>query len=141
MSHVLEINKTLPTDIKRIIPFIDRVILTISPLLKSKNEIFIIKLALEEALTNAMRHGNKLNPKFNVKVSIEATLRKITLTIHDEGSGFDFAKVSDPTKKCRRVKFSGRGIFIMRSIMDRVSFRDYGRGIRLVKLLPRAHEK
>lgn len=141
MPHVFKINKKLPTYLRKINPFIKQVIRKISTFTISKNEVFAVELALEEALTNAMYHGNKLDQKLSVKVSIKVTQKKIVLDVHDQGQGFNFLRVSDPTKKCNRSKLSGRGIFIMRSFMDSVEFCDKGRGVKLIKAFQRSYEK
>ena len=140
-QRVITINKKLPTRLKKVNPFIKQVIRSISKQARLENEFFALELALEEALTNAMRHGNKLDPKLNVKVSIKVMPQKIILDVHDEGRGFNFLKVPDPTKERHRSKLSGRGIFIMRSIMDSVKFYDKGSGVKLTKSFRRIHEK
>jgi len=133
MTTGFELNEKLPTDLKKVTPFVEQVFRKILTLTRTKEEIFKIKLALEEALTNAMRHGNALNPDRHVKVQIKADRKQIILDVHDEGKGFDFQSLPDPTERDNAAKPSGRGVFLMRSIMDTVEFYDNGSGVKMIK--------
>jgi serine/threonine-protein kinase RsbW len=99
----------------------------------SQDYSFQVKLALEEALTNAVRHGNKLDPSRSVAVSVELKADSVSIDVHDQGSGFDPDAVPDPTAPERSDKPSGRGVFLMRKIMDSVEYYDKGCGIRMTK--------
>ena len=99
----------------------------------SEASIFAIKLALEEALNNAIRHGNCCDKAKHVTVSIELDERQMTVTIADEGPGFNPCCVPDPTADENIEKPSGRGIMLMRAFMDEVCYNDCGNQIRLVK--------
>jgi serine/threonine-protein kinase RsbW len=133
MDQSFRLSETLITDIKKIIPFATRIAGKILALTGSDEEAFNVKLALEEALTNAMRHGNRLDPALKVSVSIQADKKKIVLDVHDEGEGFDFERLPDPTTGAYVERPSGRGIFLMRKLMDSLEFYDGGRGIKMVK--------
>ena len=136
MDYTFEFNEKLPADLEKVNPFIERVLQAFSSLLKSSEDIFKIKLALEEALTNAVRHGNKLKPDSFVHVSVKAGPKQFLIDVHDEGRGFDYKSVPDPTTRDNADKVSGRGVFLMRRIMDAVDFYDNGSGVRMVKNLP-----
>ena len=99
----------------------------------TEDEIFQIKLALEESLINAIKHGNKLNPDLTVDVTVTSQENRLTITVQDQGEGFDHTKVPDPTTKEKMMRTSGRGVFLIKKIMDEVIFFDAGRGIRMVK--------
>jgi serine/threonine-protein kinase RsbW len=135
MAHSVEIEKNLNTDLKSICPFVDDVAKKILVLTGKEEEVFKIKLALEEAITNAMRHGNKLTRDKLVTVKIQASRKKAFFDVHDEGAGFDFLRLSDPTAQENLRRPSGRGIFLMRKLMDNVEFYDGGRGVRVSKTL------
>ncbi len=111
----------------------DRVSRNILRVIRNEEKIFEVKLALEEALTNAMRHGNALDSSLEVDVRIEAGPAKVILDIHDEGKGFDFQNLPDPTTKSNVDKPSGRGVFLMRRLMDKIEFYDSGSGVKLIK--------
>src|SRR5215831_16686923 len=82
--------------------------------------IFAIELALEEALSNAIKHGNRFDRDKSVHFSYLIEDNSITITIRDEGVGFDPSLVPDPTSPERLEESSGRGIFLMRTYMDEV---------------------
>lgn len=92
-----------------------------------------LKLALVEGITNAMEHGNKWDPAKTVRVESEATRDTLQVTISDEGPGFDFAALPDPTIDDRLFYERGRGVFLMRAIMDEVSYNPEGNRLTLFK--------
>jgi serine/threonine-protein kinase RsbW len=129
----MTISQKLPSRIEVIPEFILSVIDKIkSPELREE-EIFNIRLSLEEALVNAMKHGNKLNPDLSVAVDIEATANYLKIEIRDQGAGFDFKNLPDPTKNENLEKPGGRGAFLIKKLMDEAEYFDCGRGIRMVK--------
>lgn len=93
-----------------------------------------IWLATQEALNNAIEHGNKLDPSKMVEFSAKVSDGEFRLSVCDEGEGFDLSKVPDPTKPENLLKTSGRGIFYMKSFMDRVEYNtDNGTRVTLIK--------
>jgi serine/threonine-protein kinase RsbW len=81
-----------------------------------------IAMAMIEAVTNAIVHGNRLSADRSVAVRYRWGPGKITAQVHDQGKGFDLSCVYDPTDPERCMACSGRGIFIMRQVMDTVEF-------------------
>jgi serine/threonine-protein kinase RsbW len=90
-----------------------------------------ILIALTEAVNNAIRHGNQLDPNKKVNLNMKTTPKDVEFTITDEGPGFDYKSVPDPTLPENLEKLSGRGIFLMRSLADNVDFEKNGTVIRL----------
>lgn len=128
------LHENLQTDLKQVTPFLDRVFSELGAHLKAEEQLFKVKLALEEALTNAMRHGNGLKITRKVTVRIALKSGQIELDVSDEGNGFNPKTVPDPTKKGYAENIpGGRGIYLMRQMMDKVEFYDGGRGVRMVK--------
>lgn len=96
-----------------------------------------ILVAVTEAVTNAIQHGNKYNPKKNVNVVVKTNPQLIRFVIQDEGLGFDFANLPDPTDPQNLEKPHGRGIFLMQHLADNVSFKENGRIVELnFKIFP-----
>jgi serine/threonine-protein kinase RsbW len=95
---------------------------------------FAVKLALEEALINAAKHGNKWDPAKKVHVIYAVTDKQCEVMIEDEGPGFDRSSVPDPTLEENIEKCSGRGILLMEAYMNSVRWSHGGRRVRLVKL-------
>lgn len=90
-----------------------------------------ILIALTEAVNNAILHGNKGNPEKNVDISFDSGNNWIRFVIKDEGPGFDYSHLPDPTAPENIEKPSGRGIFLMRNLADKVEFFDDGRTVSL----------
>lgn len=90
-----------------------------------------ILIALTEAINNAITHGNQLNPDKKVNLNMETTTNNVEFTIKDEGVGFDYDNIPDPTLPENLEKLSGRGIFLMKSLADNVVFEEKGRIIKL----------
>lgn len=97
---------------------------------------FAIRLALEEALVNGFRHGNKGSPDKQVTVDCTIDKRGLTLEVTDEGEGFDPASVPDPTAEENIEIPSGRGIMLMRAYMTSVEFLPPGNRLRIVYANP-----
>lgn len=92
-----------------------------------------IFVALDEALTNAIRHGNAEDRSKKVRISAEISARGARFTIADEGPGFDVAAVPDPREPANLFKPSGRGVMLIHHIMDEVRFNERGNEITMVK--------
>ena len=82
----------------------------------------MVAMAAIEAVTNAVLHGNAETGGSEVKVRYEWEPGRFTITVSDQGRGFDLSCVHDPTDPERCMASSGRGIFIMREVMDSVEF-------------------
>jgi len=92
-----------------------------------------ILMTLDEALTNALKHGNRSDPAKKIFVRTEIDNKKIGVLIRDEGEGFDPGKLIDPLSAEGLERNCGRGVFLMRTYMDEVVFNDKGNEVRMVK--------
>lgn len=99
----------------------------------SEHEVFGIHLSVEEALVNAIRHGNGLDPAKLVRFECRVSPELIWVQISDEGDGFDPDSVPDPTDPDQLEAPSGRGIMLMRSFMCAVDYSDGGRTVTMEK--------
>ncbi len=90
-----------------------------------------ILLALSEAINNAIVHGNKMNEEKEVKVTYKASKDSIEFIVEDQGQGFDPDSVPDPTSPENIEKATGRGIFIIKNLADKVEFDKGGRVIKM----------
>lgn len=93
---------------------------------------FVVRVALCEALANAIQYGNRLDPEKRVHVSVQVDDDALQVLVSDEGSGFDPAAVPDPTDPTRIDLEEGRGLFLIRQLMDEVWFNDRGNVICMV---------
>jgi serine/threonine-protein kinase RsbW len=98
------------------------------------HEIFGIKLALEEALVNAIKHGNQMDRNKKVHVSFRVVGERFDIVITDEGGGFDPADVPDPTAVENLERPCGRGLMLMRHYMTEVHFSQRGNSVSMYKL-------
>ena len=96
-------------------------------------DVFAIHLALEEALINAVRHGNDSKPELKVDVQLEITPDRFYVQITDEGPGFNPDKLPDPTLDEFIDRPCGRGVMLMRKFMDTVQYNERGNQVTLVK--------
>ena len=94
---------------------------------------FAIRLALEEGLNNAIRHGNGYDPEKTVEVTYDVDDDRVAISITDEGPGFRPGDVPDPRLDENVVKPCGRGIMLIRAYMDEVRYNDVGNQVRMVK--------
>jgi serine/threonine-protein kinase RsbW len=99
----------------------------------AEEDLLDITLAVEEALINAMRHGNRLDPARQVRVEYQIAPEEFRIVVEDEGSGFDPAAVPDPRGSSERNRTSGRGIALLRAVMSEVAYNSRGNGVTLVK--------
>jgi serine/threonine-protein kinase RsbW len=97
---------------------------------------FELQLALVEGLDNAVDHGNGGDPRKEVVVTCNTQPRRVTLTIDDQGDGFDYQHVPDPTAEENLLKEGGRGIFLIRSVADECRFEKNGARIVIIFYLP-----
>jgi len=95
--------------------------------------IFAVRLALEEALANAIKHGNRLDSGKKVRVEAEVTPRQVRIVIEDEGGGFDRSRVPDPTIQANLEKTCGRGILLIEAYMDKVRWSRGGRRLEMIR--------
>ena len=96
---------------------------------------FNLKLCCEEAIINAIKHGNADKPELLVSISVRKEPQYIEITVKDQGPGFDFRNIADPTQKENLLKLSGRGLYIIENLMDEVEFSDNGSCIRMRRFM------
>jgi serine/threonine-protein kinase RsbW len=99
----------------------------------SRDDIFAVRLALEEAFLNAIKHGNKMDPAKEIKIEYTVSADKVDISITDQGGGFDSQSVPDPRLGENLYKTSGRGLLLMRSFMNTVEFNEAGNRVHMVR--------
>ena len=109
----------------------------------SKDDIFAVHLALEEAFLNAVKHGNKMDSSKEVKIDYSVDFDKIEISLTDQGKGFEPNSVADPRFGEDLYKPGGRGLLLMNSYMDVVKFNETGNSLYMVryKEKPRLSDK
>jgi len=129
-----EFKYSLPSIVSVVPNVVDVLIARISSFRIADGSEDDIELALQEALLNAVIHGNKEDPFKRVYITVRCSPDgDVHIKISDEGAGFDLASVPDPTAGENLLRISGRGIFLMRTLMDEVSFDHGGSVVQMRK--------
>lgn len=118
-----------------------RILGELEPFGLDEGTAFDIKLCIEEAVRNAMVHGNRSDKRRAVRVSYAIADGKLTIEVEDEGAGFDHTKIADPTAEPHITKNSGRGVYLIRKLMDRAEYSDTGNRLTMVKNLHRSEKR
>ena len=106
----------------------------------SEDDRYWLTIAVREAITNAVKHGNRRDPDKKVDVDFEVDDERLKVTVQDQGDGFDVESVPDPRLPENLLKDKGRGIYYIRTFMDEIDYDIVpGRGttVRMIKKLPR----
>ena len=100
----------------------------------SEDAAFGLDMAVREAVTNAVLHGNKQDASKTVEIAFTDAGGELVVTVRDRGTGFDPANVADPTAEQNLLKASGRGILFMRNFMDTVEWLPHPEGGTVVRM-------
>jgi serine/threonine-protein kinase RsbW len=123
----VELRQTLPSQTPIISPFAEQLMCFIARFRNTDGSELDIEMALREALANAIVHGNQQDPRKCVYVACRCgTDGEVSITVQDEGQGFDADSVADPTTPENRLLTQGRGIYLMKTLMDEVRFEQRG---------------
>jgi serine/threonine-protein kinase RsbW len=145
LSAFAEVQQSFPSRVSAISPFVDQLMQFLKPLIdnfRNDDETELdIEIAVREAISNAVVHGNHENPQKRVHVDCRCTTDgEVLITVRDEGEGFDGRALPDPTDKANLLLTHGRGLHFMQALMDEVGFEDNGRIVRMRKRLRRISE-
>ena len=124
---------TIPSDTAAGMAAQERILGKLETLGYEGRDLFGWRLSLEEALMNAIKHGNRMSEEKVVRVKCELSSDVSTVVVTDEGEGFDPDEVADPTAEENLDRPGGRGILLMRNFMSRVAYADRGRQLTLVQ--------
>lgn len=130
----VKLRQSLPSQVAVISPFVDQLMRFILKFRTADGSEVDIEMALREALANAVIHGNGENSFKRVYVECRCYMDgEVSITVRDEGQGFDSDAVPDPTTPEDRLFTHGRGIYIMKTLMDEVCFEDGGATVLMRK--------
>ena len=99
--------------------------------------LFDVKLACEEAMINAIKYGNESKTNKTVRINCDITKEAVVIAVEDEGQGFNYRNLFEPTTEENLLKTKGRGLFIIRNILDKVEFNSKGNKIIMTKFFPK----
>ena len=129
----IELERTLPSEVAAISPFVDKLMRLIRKFGCAAEGENDVEIALREALANAIIHGNHENPGKHVHVRCRCEPSEISIAVKDEGQGFDVDKIADPTAPENNGSIHGRGIYLMKALMDEVRFEAGGVAVHMRK--------
>jgi serine/threonine-protein kinase RsbW len=130
----------MPSDLKYldgVLDYINERLLKLGLINPGESEVLI---ALDEAIVNAVKHGNKCDPRKNVQIVADFSPRGARFTVKDSGCGFSRDQVPDPRDPSRLLEPNGRGLLLINHIMDEVSYNRCGNEIQMFKRAPQAAE-
>ena len=134
MSHSDQFEVVIPSDYESGQAVVERIMAEVGLAGFSSREEFGIRLSVDEAVTNAIKHGNKLSPDKTVRIDFLRTDAGVRVEIEDQGNGFRPEDVPDCTKDENLESPSGRGLMLMREFMTRIEFSPKGNRVVLEKL-------
>ena len=124
-------------DRNQISTVIDEIVSQAEALNYGSSSLFAVRLAIEEAITNAFEHGHEgLDASLTIKVEYAVSDKQIQIAIEDQGPGFVPEELPDPTLQENLAKPSGRGVMLMRAYMSDVVFNASGNRVKLSYVLP-----
>ncbi|MCL2640954.1 MAG: ATP-binding protein [Phycisphaerales bacterium] len=122
-----------PSSLKRVAKVTEEILAACQRHRFNEQDLFAIKLAIEEALVNAVKHGNRLDGEKRVRVQYRVTDQRLDVAVEDQGGGFNPADLPDPTADENLCRCCGRGILLMRAYMSNVVFNPQGNKVTLTK--------
>ena len=131
----MKISETIPSQLELVPDFISSLVEKLYHLPLDEYTVFNIKLALQEAVINAVEHGNKMQSDLLIQVDIATDNQRLIIQVTDQGKGFDYKTIPNPTKPENIEKLRGRGIFLIQHVMNKIEFANKGRTIRMIKYL------
>jgi len=96
---------------------------------------FDLRLCFEEILINAIKHGNKLKKDVSARVIINIDGDRIQVIVTDQGPGFDYKELRDPTTEDNIRAYSGRGVYLVKHLMDELKYNEKGNRVEIVKCI------
>jgi serine/threonine-protein kinase RsbW len=134
LPHVREkIDFELPSDVSLMNGVLQYLIERVSKLGLIKPERSNLFVALDEAFVNAVKHGNRNDPRKLVRITAELSAKEARFTVEDEGEGFNIQEIPDPRDPANLFKTSGRGVLLIYNIMDEVEYNERGNRLTMVK--------
>jgi serine/threonine-protein kinase RsbW len=131
----VELSLEVPSALEYVGPAVDLIAHACSSgTLSPRRVAFNLRTALAEALTNAIAYGNHCEPQRLVRVRMEITPEAVRIHVADEGAGFDPSVIPDPTLPENIDREDGRGLFVLRHLVDRVTINDKGNAVCLTLL-------
>ena len=121
----------MPSRRDAVVPAVERILRSARGAGLERGKLQDLAIAVAEALSNAAVHGNRLDPSLDVAVVVRTRPGRVSVTVADQGPGFDSGAVGDPTRPDRLLIPGGRGLLLMRKFADSVDYNERGNSVRL----------
>ena len=132
-SHIWKLDQSICSRTEDAVEIVRDVVQRLEENGWKSRDVFGIHIAMEEALMNAIKHGNGLDCEKQVHIEIKITESDFYARITDDGDGFDLEAVPDPTADENLEKTSGRGVMLIKNFVDKVAYNEKGNSIELFK--------
>lgn len=127
------LDKVLPSDLDAGHAAIDQLMAALESAGWAGRDLFHIQMAIEEAVVNAIEHGNKRDAEKQVHVLFHVFQDRAEMSVTDQGSGFDHQHIADPTEEERLEQPRGRGVMLIRELMSEAKYNDKGNSVWMLK--------
>jgi serine/threonine-protein kinase RsbW len=127
------VDKSIPSDLELAHGLIEDLIQAMEKENWPGGDMFHVQMAMEEAVVNAIEHGNKREVDKTVHLVLQVEKEEVRIRITDQGSGFDHRNVADPTEEERIDKPRGRGVLLIRELMTEAHYNDIGNQVLMIK--------
>jgi len=134
-NDIVEENITIPSEVKYVREVSSKILRILETRNIDESALFDIRLCVEETVRNAIEHGNVKDRRSKVKINYRISGDRFTIEVEDEGAGFDYKSLPDPTHEENLMKNSGRGVYLVRRLMDKVEFNEKGNKVKLTKYM------
>jgi len=134
------IDKKIPSELDAGHAVIEELMSALEALGWEGRDVFHIQMAIEEAVVNAIEHGNKRDESKQVHVVFRVNRERAELSVTDQGQGFDHRNVADPTEDDRIDQPRGRGVMLIRELMTESNYNEVGNGVQMLKLRSQPEE-
>ena len=134
------IDKKIPSELEAGHAVIEELMTALETLGWEGRDVFHVQMAIEEAVVNAIEHGNKRDDSKQVHVVFRVNRERAELAVTDQGQGFDHRNVADPTEDDRVDQPRGRGVMLIRELMTESTYNDSGNGVWMLKLRSQPEE-
>ena len=139
---LFQIEQSMRSEVSAISPFVDKLMVFIRKCQCVPGNEFDVEISLREVLANGVIHGNHEDPSKHVYVDLRCVPDKeVSIVVRDEGSGFSSTELPNPTGAERLQSMHGRGIYLMKSLMDEVHFERGGTVVHMRKKCARAENR
>lgn len=122
---------SVPSDLSAVKRVERKILSALAEVGYSADDVFNMRLALDEACINAIKHGNRNDSGKSIHIRVQADRENAQIEVEDEGAGFDYTRILDPRDIERLHETGGRGLFLIQQFMEQVNFSSRGNSIRM----------